>query len=170
MQGRLKFEESKPEMKFDSDPFEVNSSYVEPCCFGVNMVGFASFEFDTSLGDFEKNIRQVFLGVGEGCSSFEKEKMKKELAHKEEQVRQRYGPRRTEASSSMNAQVNSDFPIAMRWMREVQKIKIEKLENIMSIGLDVISEVVEVELVVEEGLMVDSVQIGVGLDSVLIEV
>ncbi|MED6166889.1 hypothetical protein PIB30_113750, partial [Stylosanthes scabra] len=78
------------------------------------MTGFTSFEFDTSLGNFEENIRQVFPGVGESlldflmqqklkdrdvslcprCNAvfdadaaalFEKERMKKELAHKEEQ-------------------------------------------------------------------------------------
>ncbi|MED6113436.1 hypothetical protein PIB30_070775 [Stylosanthes scabra] len=70
MEGRLKFEEAKPEMKIDDDPFEVNSSFVEPCCFGVNMAGYTSFEFDTSLGNFEENIRQVFPGVGEGLLDF----------------------------------------------------------------------------------------------------
>ncbi|MED6159222.1 hypothetical protein PIB30_040338 [Stylosanthes scabra] len=59
MEGRLKFEEAKTEMKVDSDPFEVNSNFVEPCCFEVHMVGFHSFEFDTSLGHFEQNIRQT---------------------------------------------------------------------------------------------------------------
>ncbi|MED6164226.1 hypothetical protein PIB30_087653 [Stylosanthes scabra] len=94
-------------MKVDTDPFEVNSSFAEPCCLGVNMVEFASFEFDTSLGDFEQNIQQVFPG--------------KELAHKEEQVRQRHGPRRAEASSSMIAQANPNVPIAMQWMNEVHR-------------------------------------------------
>ncbi|MED6191141.1 hypothetical protein PIB30_113240, partial [Stylosanthes scabra] len=70
MEGRLKFEDTKPEMKIDADPFEVNSSFVEPCCFGINMTGFTSFEFDTSLGNFEENIQQVFPGVGESLLDF----------------------------------------------------------------------------------------------------
>ncbi|MED6199753.1 hypothetical protein PIB30_078854 [Stylosanthes scabra] len=129
MEGRLKFEETKPEMKIDTDPFEVNSSFVEPYCFGVNMAGFTSFEFNTSLGNFEENIRQVFPGIGEGLldflmqqklkdrdvslcpSSFRKERMKKELAHKEEQVRQRQGARRTESSNVMAVP-----PIQMQWV------------------------------------------------------
>ncbi|MED6141560.1 hypothetical protein PIB30_104709, partial [Stylosanthes scabra] len=45
---------------------------------------------------------------------FEKERMKKELAHKEEQVRQRHGPRRADVSRS-----NSNNPTAMQWMQEV---------------------------------------------------
>ncbi|MED6212640.1 hypothetical protein PIB30_085418 [Stylosanthes scabra] len=69
-EGRLKFEESKTEMKVDSDPFEVNSNFVEPCCFEAHMVGFHSFEFDTSLGNFKQNIHQVFPGVGEGLLDF----------------------------------------------------------------------------------------------------
>ncbi|MED6137616.1 hypothetical protein PIB30_066654 [Stylosanthes scabra] len=130
----------EPEMKIDPDPFEVNSSFVEPCCFGINMAGFTSFEFDTSLGNFEENIRQVFPGVGESllyflmqqklkdrdvslcprCNAvfdadvaalFEKERMKKELAHKEEQVRQRHGVRRTESSTMMAVP-----PTQMQWV------------------------------------------------------
>ncbi|MED6172068.1 hypothetical protein PIB30_046633 [Stylosanthes scabra] len=98
------------EMKVDSDPFEVNSKFVEPCCFEAHMVGFHSFEFDTSLRNFEQNIRQQLLFS-------KKERMKKELAHKEEQVRQRHGPRRAYASSSMTAQTNSNNPTAMSWMQ-----------------------------------------------------
>ncbi|MED6124680.1 hypothetical protein PIB30_061263 [Stylosanthes scabra] len=109
MEGRLKFEEAKREMKIDTDSFEVNSSFVEPCYFGVNMAGFTSFEFDTSLGNFEENIRQVFPRVGEAL--FEKERMKKELAHKGEQVRQRQGARRTESSNVMVVP-----PIQMQWV------------------------------------------------------
>ncbi|MED6188923.1 hypothetical protein PIB30_090638 [Stylosanthes scabra] len=119
-------------MKVDSDPFEVNSNFVEPCCFEINMVGFHSFEFDTSLGNFEQNICQVSPGVGEGlldflmqqklkdrdvslcprCNAvfdaeaaalFEKGRMKKELAHKEEQVRQQNGPRRVDVAGSTSS-------------------------------------------------------------------
>ncbi|MED6191506.1 hypothetical protein PIB30_000603 [Stylosanthes scabra] len=89
MEGRLKFEETKADMKIDTEPFEINSSYVEPFCLGIHMAGFTSFKFDTSLGNFEQNIRQVFPGVA--AALFEKERMKKELAHKEEQARQRQG-------------------------------------------------------------------------------
>ncbi|MED6115522.1 hypothetical protein PIB30_091479 [Stylosanthes scabra] len=127
MEGRLKFDDSKPEMRVDTDPFEVNSSYAKPELLGVNMVGFHSFEFDTALGDFEANVRQVILGVGKGlldflmqqklkdrdvsmcpcCNAvfdveaaeiFEKEKMKKELSHREE-------------------------PLAALWMGEVNRHK-----------------------------------------------
>ncbi|RYR05633.1 hypothetical protein Ahy_B06g085471 [Arachis hypogaea] len=77
---------------------------------------FTSFEIDTTLGDFEANVRQVYPGVGddlldflmhqklkdrdmslcprcnvvfdaEATAIFEKERMKNELAHKEEQIR-----------------------------------------------------------------------------------
>ncbi|MED6148955.1 hypothetical protein PIB30_057829, partial [Stylosanthes scabra] len=109
MEVRLKFEEVKPEMKIDTDPFEVNSSFVEPCCFRVNMAGFTSFEFNTSLGNFEENIRHVFPEVGEAL--FEKERMKKELAHKEKQVCQRQGTRRTESSNVMAVP-----PVQMQWV------------------------------------------------------
>ncbi|MED6150465.1 hypothetical protein PIB30_072578 [Stylosanthes scabra] len=107
------------------------------------MVGFHSFEFDTSLGNFEQNIRQVFPGVGEGlldflmqqklkdrdvslcpkCNAvfdaeaaalFEKERIKKELAHKEEQVRQWNGPRRVDVAG-----LTSSNPATMQWMQEV---------------------------------------------------
>ncbi|MED6174804.1 hypothetical protein PIB30_072418, partial [Stylosanthes scabra] len=107
MEGRLKFEKVKSDMKVDSDPFEVNSNFVEPCCFEINMVGFHSFEFETSLGNFEQNIRQA-------ATLFEKERMKKELSHKEEQVRQRNGPRRVDVTGS-----TSSNPAVMQWMQEV---------------------------------------------------
>ncbi|MED6162541.1 hypothetical protein PIB30_071436, partial [Stylosanthes scabra] len=87
------------------------------------MVGFHSVEFDTALGEFETDVRKVFPGVGEGlldfliqqklmdrdvsmcpqCNSvfdaeaaeiFEKEKMRKELARREELVRQYTASRR----------------------------------------------------------------------------
>ncbi|MED6186511.1 hypothetical protein PIB30_067386 [Stylosanthes scabra] len=89
----------------------------------------------------KENIRQVFPGVGEGlldflmqqklkdrdvslcprCNAvfdtdaaalFEKERMKKELAHKEEQVRQRQGARRIESSNVVVVP-----PIQMQWVR-----------------------------------------------------
>ncbi|MED6184886.1 hypothetical protein PIB30_051768 [Stylosanthes scabra] len=119
MEGRLKFEETKPEMKIDSDPFEVNSSYVEPCCFGINMAGFTSFEFDTSLGNFEENIRQVFPGVGEAAALFEKERMKKELANKEEQVHQRHGSRKNEPANLMAIPL-----IQMQWIGESSRTRV----------------------------------------------
>ncbi|RYR26166.1 hypothetical protein Ahy_B02g060333 isoform B [Arachis hypogaea] len=37
MEGRLKFDDGKKEMKVDVDPFEADAIFVEPC-FGVNMV------------------------------------------------------------------------------------------------------------------------------------
>ncbi|MED6155967.1 hypothetical protein PIB30_010312 [Stylosanthes scabra] len=46
MEGRLKFEEPKTEMKVDTEPFEVNSSFSEPELFGVNVVGFQFTESD----------------------------------------------------------------------------------------------------------------------------
>ncbi|XP_057723718.1 uncharacterized protein LOC130939646 [Arachis stenosperma] len=51
MEGRLKFDDGKKEMKVDVNPFEIDASYVEPC-FGVNTVG-KSYDFDVALDDFE---------------------------------------------------------------------------------------------------------------------
>ncbi|RYR04161.1 hypothetical protein Ahy_B06g083750 [Arachis hypogaea] len=112
IEGRLKFDDGKKDMRVDTDPFDVG-----PIFLGINMVGF-TYEFDTTLGDFETNVRLVYPGDGEGLLEFlmqqrlkdrnvslcprsnvvfdaeaavifEKEKMK-ELAHKEEQIRQRH--------------------------------------------------------------------------------
>ncbi|RYR47892.1 hypothetical protein Ahy_A07g033877 [Arachis hypogaea] len=121
------FDDGEKDMKVDSDPFDVGANFAEPF-LGINMFGF-SYEFDTVLGNFEDNVRPVYPGVGEGllefqmqqklkdryvslcsrcnvvfdvdaASIFEKEKMKKALAHKEEQIRQRQPPRRQEGQSS----------------------------------------------------------------------
>ncbi|MED6212301.1 hypothetical protein PIB30_082005 [Stylosanthes scabra] len=91
MEGRLKFEEAKPEMKIDADPFEVNSSFVEPCYFGQKLK-----DRDVSLCP---RCNAVFDADVVALS--EKERMKKELAHKEEQVRQKQEARRTESSNVM---------------------------------------------------------------------
>ncbi|MED6185962.1 hypothetical protein PIB30_062157 [Stylosanthes scabra] len=99
--GRLKFEEAKPEMKIDTDPFEVNSSFVEPCCFGQKLK-----DRDVSLCP---RCNAVF--DADAAALFEKERMKKELAHKEEQVHQRQGARRTESSNVMVVP-----PIQMQWV------------------------------------------------------
>ncbi|XP_016173770.1 uncharacterized protein LOC107616308 [Arachis ipaensis] len=58
MEGRLKFDDGKKEMKVDVDPFEVDASYVEPC-FGVNIVGM-SYDFEVALDDFESQVRSVY--------------------------------------------------------------------------------------------------------------
>ncbi|RYR05321.1 hypothetical protein Ahy_B06g085192 [Arachis hypogaea] len=101
-------------LKLIIDPFDAGVNFAEPF-LGINMVGF-SYEFDTALGNFKTNVRVVYLGVGEGLldilmqqklkdqdvslcprfnvvfdadvvAIFEKERMKKGLAHKEEQIR-----------------------------------------------------------------------------------
>ncbi|RYR12110.1 hypothetical protein Ahy_B04g069639 [Arachis hypogaea] len=93
---------------------ETNASFIEPC-FGVNMVGM-SYDFDMALDDFESQVRSVHPRAGDGlldflvqqkikdrdvslspcCNAvfdaetaaiFEKERMKKELAHREESSR-----------------------------------------------------------------------------------
>ena len=103
-------------MKVDSDPFNAEASYAEPY-FEINMAGL-SYEFDVALGEFESQVRAVYPGVGDGlldflmqqkiknrdvslcprcnvifdveaAAIFERKRMKKELAHKEEQARQR---------------------------------------------------------------------------------
>ncbi|XP_072054313.1 uncharacterized protein [Arachis hypogaea] len=84
MEGRLKFDDGKKEMKVDVDPFETDASYVEPC-FGVNMVGM-SYDFDVVLDDFESQVRSVYPRIGDAVAIFENERMKKELAHREEQA------------------------------------------------------------------------------------
>ena len=58
MEGRLKFDDGKKEIKVDVDPFEADASFVEPC-FGVNMVGM-SYDFDVALDDFESQVRSVY--------------------------------------------------------------------------------------------------------------
>ncbi|XP_072064413.1 uncharacterized protein [Arachis hypogaea] len=68
MEGQLKFDDGKKEMKVDVDPFEVDASYVEPC-FGVNMVGM-SYDFDVALEDFESQVRSVYPRTGDGLLDF----------------------------------------------------------------------------------------------------
>ncbi|QHN96050.1 uncharacterized protein DS421_18g615050 [Arachis hypogaea] len=139
MEGRFKFDDGKKEMKVDVDPFEVDANYVEPC-FGVNMVGM-SYEFDVVLDDFESQVRSVYPRIGDGlldflvqqkikdrdvslcprCNAifdaeaaviFEKERKKKELAHREEQARQRQPIRRLKGSSSKTSQENVSTPLS----------------------------------------------------------
>ncbi|RYR41936.1 hypothetical protein Ahy_A08g038374 [Arachis hypogaea] len=127
MEERLKFDDGKKDMKVDSDPFDASVNFAEPF-LGVNMVSF-SYKFNTTLADFEANVRAVYPGIGEGlleffmqqklkdrdvflcprCNTvfnadvaaiFEKERMKKELVHKEEQIRQKQLSRRKEGQSS----------------------------------------------------------------------
>ncbi|RYQ98686.1 hypothetical protein Ahy_B07g086452 [Arachis hypogaea] len=116
MEGRLKFDDGMNEMKVDTNPFDAEASFTEPC-FGMNIVGI-SYNFDVALDDFESQVRSVYPRAGDGlldflvqqkikdrdvslcprCNAifdaevatiFEKERMKKELAHREEQARQR---------------------------------------------------------------------------------
>ncbi|RYR02685.1 hypothetical protein Ahy_B06g081484 [Arachis hypogaea] len=54
MEGHLKFDEGKKEMKVDSDLFNAEANFVEPF-FGVNMVGM-SYDFNVVLGDFELEV------------------------------------------------------------------------------------------------------------------
>ncbi|RYR10616.1 hypothetical protein Ahy_B05g079068 [Arachis hypogaea] len=68
MEGRLKFNDGNKEMKVDSDPFDAGGSFAEPY-FGVNIVSF-SYDFDTTLGDFESNVRAVYPGVSDGLLEF----------------------------------------------------------------------------------------------------
>ncbi|RYR40057.1 hypothetical protein Ahy_A09g045722 [Arachis hypogaea] len=68
MEGRLKFDDGKKEMKGDVDPFKVDASCVEPC-LGVNMVGM-SYDFDVALDDFESQVRSVYPRIGDGLLDF----------------------------------------------------------------------------------------------------
>ncbi|XP_015968526.1 uncharacterized protein LOC107492068 [Arachis duranensis] len=68
MEGRLKFDDGKKEMKVDVDPFKVDASYFEPC-LGVNMVGM-SYDFDVALDDFESHVRSVYPRTGDGLLDF----------------------------------------------------------------------------------------------------
>ncbi|RYR13880.1 hypothetical protein Ahy_B04g070646 isoform A [Arachis hypogaea] len=156
MEGRLKFDDGKKEMKVDVDPFEVDASYVEPC-FRVNMVGM-SYDFNLALDDFESQVRSVYPSTWDGlldflvqqkikdrdvslcswCNAvfdaeaaaiFEKERMKKELAHREEQERQRQPIRRMEGFSSKTPQENVSTPlshsqaIGVQWIRNCQEFQ-----------------------------------------------
>ncbi|RYQ92152.1 hypothetical protein Ahy_B09g098307 isoform A [Arachis hypogaea] len=51
MEGQLKFDDGKKEMKVDSDHFYSEANFAE-LYFGVNMFGM-SYDFDVALGDFE---------------------------------------------------------------------------------------------------------------------
>ncbi|QHN85347.1 uncharacterized protein DS421_16g536620 [Arachis hypogaea] len=68
MEGRLKFDDEKNDMKVDSDPFDASANFAKPF-IGVNMVGF-SYEFDTVLGDFETNVGVVHPGVDKRLLEF----------------------------------------------------------------------------------------------------
>ncbi|XP_016168708.1 uncharacterized protein LOC107611275 [Arachis ipaensis] len=68
MEGGLKFDDGKEEMKVDVDPFDVDASFVEPC-FGVNMVGM-SYDFDVALDDFESQVRTVYPRAGDSLLDF----------------------------------------------------------------------------------------------------
>ncbi|RYR48166.1 hypothetical protein Ahy_A07g034164 isoform B [Arachis hypogaea] len=69
MEGRLKFEDSKKDMKVDTDPFDAGVNFAKPILLEINMVGF-TYEFHTALGDFQTNVRSVYPGVGEGLLEF----------------------------------------------------------------------------------------------------
>ncbi|RYR28421.1 hypothetical protein Ahy_B01g052542 [Arachis hypogaea] len=68
MEGRLKFDDGKKEMKVNTDLFNADASFVEPC-FGVNMVGM-SYDFDVALDDFESQVRSVYPRAGDGLLDF----------------------------------------------------------------------------------------------------
>ncbi|XP_052116406.1 uncharacterized protein LOC127746598 [Arachis duranensis] len=68
VEGRLKFDDGKKEMKVDADPFDTEASFVEPH-FGVNIVGMF-YDFDVALGDFESNVRSIYLDVGDGLLEY----------------------------------------------------------------------------------------------------
>ncbi|RYR16120.1 hypothetical protein Ahy_B04g073069 isoform A [Arachis hypogaea] len=68
MEGRLKFDDGKKEMKFDSDPFDSGANFSEPY-FGVNMVRMY-YDFDVALGSFESDVRSVYPGAGDGLLDF----------------------------------------------------------------------------------------------------
>ncbi|RYQ82169.1 hypothetical protein Ahy_B10g100778 [Arachis hypogaea] len=156
MEGRLKFDDGKKEIKVDVDPFEADASFVEPC-FGVNMVGM-SYDFDVALDDFQSQVRSVYPRAGDGlldflvqqkikdrdvslcprcnvvfdvevAAIFEKERMKKELAHREEQARQRQPIRCIEGQSSKTLQHSIVAPlsrsqaIGVQWIRNCQEFQ-----------------------------------------------
>ncbi|RYR34270.1 hypothetical protein Ahy_A10g049039 [Arachis hypogaea] len=55
MKGRLKFDDDKRDMKVEIDPFDDGANFTEPIFLEINMVRF-TYEFDTTLGDFETNV------------------------------------------------------------------------------------------------------------------
>ncbi|RYR53518.1 hypothetical protein Ahy_A06g028674 [Arachis hypogaea] len=155
MERRLIFDDGKKEMKVDVDPFDVDTSFVEPYR-GVNMVGM-SYDFDVALDDFESQVRSVYPRAGDSLldflvqqkikdrnislcprcnvvfdaeteAIFEKERMKKELAHKEEQACQRQPIRRIEGQSSKTPQQSVATP------------KIINNEKRMHLGLEINNE------------------------------
>ncbi|RYR10020.1 hypothetical protein Ahy_B05g078474 [Arachis hypogaea] len=68
MEGHLKFDDEKREMKVDVDPFDTDASFVEPY-FRVNMVGM-SYDFDVALDDFESQVRSVYPREGDDLLDF----------------------------------------------------------------------------------------------------
>ncbi|MED6193152.1 hypothetical protein PIB30_016454 [Stylosanthes scabra] len=84
MEGHLKFEETKADMKVDTEPFE-NIRQVFP---GVGE-GLLDFLMQQKLKDRDVSLCPRCNAVfdAEAAALFEKERMKKELAHKEEQAR-----------------------------------------------------------------------------------
>ncbi|RYR77836.1 hypothetical protein Ahy_A01g002491 [Arachis hypogaea] len=100
-----------------------------------------SYDFDVALDDFESQVRYVYPRTGDGlldflvqqkikdqdvslcprCNAifnaeaagiFEKERMKKDLAHREEQASQRQPIRRVKGSSSKNPQHDVTTPLS----------------------------------------------------------
>ncbi|RYR41096.1 hypothetical protein Ahy_A08g037494 [Arachis hypogaea] len=139
MEGRLKFDDGKREMKVDVDLFDTDASFVEPY-FGVNMIGM-SYYFNVALDYFESQVRSVYPRAGDGlldflvqqkikdrdmflcqrCNAvfdaeavaiFKKERMKNELAHREEQACQRQPIRCIESQSSKTPQQNVVGPLS----------------------------------------------------------
>ncbi|RYR47090.1 hypothetical protein Ahy_A07g033024 [Arachis hypogaea] len=100
-----------------------------------------SYDFDMALKNFESDVRAVYPDVGDGlleflmqqklkdrdvslyprCNAvfdteaatiFEKERMKKKLAHRKEQARQKHPNRRVEGQSSSDPQKSTMAPIS----------------------------------------------------------
>ncbi|RYQ96714.1 hypothetical protein Ahy_B08g092567 [Arachis hypogaea] len=100
-----------------------------------------SYDFDEALDDFESQVRSIYPQAGdslldflvqqkikdrdmslcprcnfvfddEAAAIFEKKRMKKELAHREEQARQRQPIRRIEEQSSKAPQTNVVAPLS----------------------------------------------------------
>ncbi|MED6195602.1 hypothetical protein PIB30_039475 [Stylosanthes scabra] len=151
MEGRLKFNDSKLDMKVDSDLFEVNSSYVEFGFLGVHMVGFHSFEFDTALGNFKTNVRQVVPRVGEGLLDF---LMQQKLKDRDVSMCPRwpspYGPTRPPGVLWMN-EVNRHRDIELREREEYEACHQGRREafvvDLMDLEMDL--EVVQIKAEVE---------------------
>ncbi|RYQ91745.1 hypothetical protein Ahy_B09g097753 [Arachis hypogaea] len=156
MEGRLKFDDGRKEIKVNVDPFDAEASFIEPC-FDVNMVGMF-YDFDVALDDFVSQVRSVYPRAGdclldflvqqkikdrnvslcpwcnvvfdaEVAAIFKNKKMKKELAHGEEQARQRQPIWRIKGQSSKALQQNVVAPlsrsqaIGVQWIRNCQEFQ-----------------------------------------------